>query len=108
VEPENRAPFLQGERANIRLSWTSDYTLKPDECFLVTLRWTESGTPANNLACVQSPYWFVDRALYLRADQETERLYTWSVCVAQRIGAQEDARFVPLSASSEERSFYWK
>jgi RNA polymerase subunit RPABC4/transcription elongation factor Spt4 len=109
VQPENRAPFLEGAKSYIRLSWTSSHTLEPDECFLVTLRWTEKGAPASDSVCIQGLYWFVDNGLYLRADQETERVYFWSVRVAHKTSRQDGSTtYAPLSAPSEEWSFYWK
>jgi hypothetical protein len=108
TEPEDGALF-SGEDAVIKLAWRSGHTLARDECFLVTLRWTESGAPAENPACVQQTYWYVDEQLYLRADQETERIYYWSVRLARRTtDADGGTEFIPFSPSSEERSFYWK
>ncbi len=107
-EPENMARF-DGEKAIIKLAWSSNYFLQPDQCYLVTLRWTERGAPASNLTCVQDKNWFVDDALYLRADQETERVYYWSVRIVRRGTDADGARtYTPVSAASEERFFYWK
>jgi hypothetical protein len=51
----------------------------------------------------------MDKALYLQADQETDRVYYWSVQVVRKgIDEDGDESFVPLSMSSEERSFYWR
>jgi RNA polymerase subunit RPABC4/transcription elongation factor Spt4 len=109
LQPGDTAPFSDAEKANIKLVWSSDHTLKPDECYLVTLRWTERGLPASNPACVQATYWFVDTALYLRADQETGRIYFWNVRVARKtVGSDGSTVYVPLSAASQEWSFYWK
>jgi hypothetical protein len=108
VEPEDEAPY-DGARAIIKLAWTSSHTLASDECYLVTLRWTEGGAPAATEICVQGTSWFVDESLHLRADQETQRVYYWSVRLAQKRTNEEGIEeFVPLSPSSEERSFYWK
>jgi RNA polymerase subunit RPABC4/transcription elongation factor Spt4 len=109
LQPEDNAPFFNGERANITLVWAGSHSLRADECFLVTLRWTERGAPANNLICVRQTSWFVPNALYLRADQETERKYSWSVRVArQSTGSNGSLSYIPLSAPSVEWSFYWK
>lgn len=108
VEPENGALF-GGEGAVIKLAWRSSHTLARDECFLVNLRWTEGGALVANQVCVQQTYWYVDKQLYLRADQETERIYYWSVRLARRTAnADGVTEFVPFSAPGEERSFYWK
>jgi len=108
VQPEEAAP-LDGESAIIKLTWSSAHTLKPGECYLVALRWTEAGAPAGTSVCVQETSWFVPEALYLRADQETDRAYYWSVQVVQsQTDADGNASYVPLSLSSEERSFHWK
>jgi hypothetical protein len=108
TEPEDGALF-SGEGAVIKLAWRSGYTLARDECFLVTLRWTEGGAPAENQVCVQETYWYVDELLHLRADQETERIYYWSVRLARRTTDGDGVvQFVPFSPPSAERSFYWK
>jgi hypothetical protein len=58
---------------------------------------------------VQDTFWFVDDSLHLRADQETDRLYRWSVQVVRKgTDSSGDDVFVPLSSSSEEWSFYWE
>lgn len=108
VEPESGALF-SGEAAIIRLAWRTNHTLAPTECFLVGLRWTEGGAPASNEVCVQQTFWYVDELLYLRPDQETDRVYYWSVRLARReTGSDGSTSFVPLSPQSEERLFYWK
>jgi RNA polymerase subunit RPABC4/transcription elongation factor Spt4 len=107
-EPEDEAPF-SGVKAIIKLAWSSSHTLKPGECYLVTVRWTEGGAPTGTENCVQEMFWFVVESLYLRADQETDRLYRWSVRVVRKeTDSNGEAVFVPLSSSSEERSFYWE
>ena len=107
IEPEDGAPF--GDRDTFKLAWRSSHTLKPDECFLVTVRYTNAGSEVNLPVCVQATYWWVDEALYLQADQETDRVYNWSVRIA-RIETDEEGNetYVPLGASSEEWSFYWR
>ncbi len=108
VEPETGASFA-GELAVIRLAWRSNHTLARDECFLVNLRWTEGGAPANNETCVQQTFWYVDTLLYLRADQETDRTYYWTVRLARRAtGSEGGTSFIPFSPPSEERFFYWR
>lgn len=108
VEPEDGAVFT-GEDAVIKLAWRSGHTLARDECFLVELRWTEGGAPAQSQVCVQQTYWHMDKLLHLRADQETERIYYWTVRLARgEPGAEGETEFVLLSPPSEERSFYWK
>ncbi len=107
LEPEDGAPF--GERDTFRLAWGSSHTLARDECFLVTVRYTHNAAEVRLPICVQATHWWVDDALYLQADQETDRVYYWSVSVARK---QTDAdgmeSFVPLGPSSEEWSFYWR
>lgn len=108
VEPEDGALF-SGEDAVIKLAWRSSHTLARDECFLVNLRWTEGGAPAGDKVCVQQTSWYVDKQFHLRADQETERIYYWTVRLARRTTDSDGAaEFVALSQPSAERSFYWK
>jgi len=92
------------------LAWTSSHTLKPDECYLITMRWTEQGVPlVEQPVCIQDTRWFVDRSLHLRADQITERIYLWSVRLARKgTDASGNITYVPFSPSSGERSFHWK
>jgi hypothetical protein len=108
LEPEDEAPF-SGEKEFIKLAWTSSHTLKPDEFYELALHWTENGAPARNEVYLQETSWFVDEQLYLRADQETERIYYWSLrLVRKELDAEGKEEYLPFSPSSEERSFYWK
>jgi RNA polymerase subunit RPABC4/transcription elongation factor Spt4 len=108
LEPADGEAF-GGKDAIVKLVWSSGYTLGPDECFRVTVQWTEQGAMAANEVCVQDTLWFMPESLYLRADQETDRLYSWSVEVARRItDVSSNVRFQPFSPSSEERSFHWR
>ncbi len=107
TEPEDGTSL--GSNANFKLAWLSNHTLKPDECYLVTLRYTHMGAEVRMPLCVQETYWWVDEGLYLQADQETDRVYYWSVRVVRKVvGEDEEETFVPLSPSSEEWSFYWR
>jgi hypothetical protein len=107
LEPEDKAPF--GATDVFRLAWQSNHTLKPNECYLVTLRYTHEGSETSLPVCVQQTYWWVDRGLYNEADQETGRVYFWKVAVARKeTDANGTETFVPLSSPSEERSFYWR
>lgn len=108
LRPEDGALF-SGENAKIELAWTSGHTLKPDECFLVTVRWTERGAPSSTQVCIQATSWFVDGSLYLRADQETDREYDWGVQLArEERGDSGQDTFTPFSPSGRERSFHWR
>jgi RNA polymerase subunit RPABC4/transcription elongation factor Spt4 len=108
IGPEDGVSF-SGTNAVVRLAWQSPYSLARDECFLVDLRWTEGGAPAHNEACVEQAYWYVDDLLYLRADQETDRIYYWTVRLALRqTDSEGSTTFVPFSPPSEERSFHWR
>jgi len=107
VEPEDGAPFAQNDI--LRVAWRSGHTLKPDECYLLTIRYTHQGSEVQLPVCVQETYWWVDDALYLQADQETDRVYYWSVQVVRKgIDDEGSEVFIPLSESSAERSFYWR
>ena len=106
VEPENDSTY--GPNATIRLGWTTEYTLKPDECFLVTIRYTQQGSAVALPYCVREAQWYVDKALYGLADQETGRAYYWSVRLVRR-GADSGGKetYTPFSSPSAERVFYW-
>jgi len=108
LRPEDGAPF-SGEGAKIELEWTSSHTLKSDEYYQVTLRWTELGAPQSTQVSMQGTSWFVDQSLWLRADQETDRVYYWSVRLARQ-GTDEGGQevYAPFSSPSEERSFHWE
>jgi hypothetical protein len=108
TEPENEAPFT-GEKASIELAWRSAYALRSDEFYEVVVRYTHQGNVVAVPYRVQQTAWFVDRMLYLQADQETDRVYYWSVRLVRRqIASGGTEVFVPFSTSSEERSFFWK
>ena len=108
LEPADGEAF-GGKDAIIKLVWTSGYTLRPDECYRVKVRWTEQGAMAANEVCVQDSLWFMPESLYLRADQETDRLYYWSVDLARRTtDANGIQRFQPFSPVSEEWTFHWR
>jgi hypothetical protein len=108
TEPNDGEPIFGGDQI-FRLAWNSSHTLKPDEFFEVMVRWTEGGSPASSRWYLQQTFWFVDNALYLRADQETDRIYHWSVRVVQQ-GTDDEGNdvYLPLSPPSEEWSFYWR
>jgi hypothetical protein len=100
---------FNGEKAVIKVVWASSYTLKSDECYLVSVSWSRQGSIQGTETCVQSTSWFVDAWLYLQADQESGRLYHWTVRIARRGNdAQGNNIFIPLSPSSEARTFSWK
>jgi len=108
VEPRDRSPF-NGEKANIKLAWTSSYTLKPDEYYELLVRYTHEGAQEVLPVHVQGTFWWVDGSLYLQADQETEFVYYWSVrLVRQEADAEGNETYTPISPPSEEWSFYWK
>lgn len=106
--PEDGGVF-RGGTAAIGLTWQSSHTLQADEYYLVSLRYTHEGAEARVPVYVQAAEWFVDDALYLEADQETERLYRWTVRIVRRqSGTGSGAEYAPISPVSEERSFYWR
>jgi hypothetical protein len=73
------------------------------------LRYTHQGSAVVDSYRVQQTYWFVHQTLYLQADQETGRIYYWSVrLVRKQIGSGGAEVYVPFSPASEERSFSWK
>lgn len=75
----------------------------------MTIRYTHEGAEARVPVYVQATEWFVDKSLYLQADQETQRLYRWSVRLVWRTaGSGGEAEYVVLSPSSAEFSFYWQ
>jgi RNA polymerase subunit RPABC4/transcription elongation factor Spt4 len=107
-KPGDKDPF-DGEEAIIPLTWQSSYSLRRDECYLVTVRWTENGAPVSNEVCTQEMVWNVEKWLYLRADQETDRLYYWSVRIVRKgTDASGQVTYIPLTSPSEERAFYWR
>jgi hypothetical protein len=76
---------------------------------LVNLRYTHGGSLANLQVCVQETYWWVDESLYGEADQETDRVYYWSVRVARKdVDAEGKEIYLPLGPASEEWGFYWR
>jgi len=107
VEPENGS--THSPDATFRLGWTADYTLKSDECFLITIRWTQQGDAAAMPVCVQETYWYVTKdGLYGLADQDTGRAYHWSVRLARKgVDAGGKETYTPFGPPSVERVFYW-
>jgi hypothetical protein len=106
--PEDGSVF-SGEEATIELSWLGGDALRPNEYYVVRVRWTEDGAQAFTEVPRQSTSWFVDSSLYARADLDAERLYFWSVRLARKeTDAEGSETYVPVSPFSEERSFDWK
>ena len=106
--PEDGGVF-RGATADIGLTWQSRHALQADEYYLVTVRYTHEGAEARVPVYVQATEWFVDGSLYLEADQETERLYRWTVRIVRRRAAGgSGAEYEPISPVSAERSFYWQ
>jgi hypothetical protein len=108
LRPEDEAVF-SGAGASIELAWTSDHILTPNEYFEVILRYTQQGARVELPVYVQSASWFVDEALYLAADQETNRIYYWRVRLVRKVTDEDgNVDYVPLSGASVERSFHWR
>jgi hypothetical protein len=106
--PENGASY-NGPDTNIELTWRSSHTLAASEYFEVAVRYVSSGSRVSVPVYVQRTSWFVSKLLHGKADQESDRRYTWSVrLVRKRTGAEGNDEYVPLSGWSEERTFYWK
>ena len=106
--PRDEEPF-DGVRSTIKLAWQSSHTLLPDEFYEVTLRYVHLGGDVTIPVHLQETFWFVDKGLYLQADQETERVYQWSVRVVRKeTDADGNEVVTPLSPPSEEWSFYWR
>jgi hypothetical protein len=106
VLPEEGTTY-SGE--TIKMSWTTEYSLEPDQFFEITLLYTHEGVETPLPIYVQTWQWFVDKDLHLKADQETNRAYRWKVrAVQQGTDAAGTTIYVPLSLESEERVFYWR
>ncbi len=107
LEPEDGSSF--GEGSIFRILWQSYHVLGPDECFLLTVRYVQNRSEVELSMCLQETQWWVDEALYLRADQETARAYHWRVAVVrQEIDSEGNLSFVPLGPPCEEQTFYWR
>jgi len=107
LEPEDGASF--GEGSIFRILWQSYHVLGPDECFLLTVRYEQNQAEVELTMCLQETQWWVDEALYLRADQETGRAYHWWVAVArQESDSEGNQSYVLLGSPSEEQTFYWR
>ena len=105
--PEDGSTY--GTNAIIRLAWQSNHTLKPDECYLLTVSYVKDGAPVDLTMCMQEPQWWVDDGLYLQADQETNRAYHWKVVVARKQVAEDGTiHYSPLGPASQEWTFYWR
>jgi hypothetical protein len=93
----------------IKLSWTTNFTLGPDQFFEITLRYTHQGTEVVVLNYVQDQQWSVERSLYQQADQETNGAYRWRVRAVQR-GSDPAGKtfYFPVSYPSDEWVFYWQ
>jgi len=107
LEPEDGSSF--GAGSIFRILWQSYHVLGPDECFLLTVSYVQSQADVELAMCLQETQWWVDEALYLRADQETGRAYHWWVAVVrQEIDSEGNLTYVPLGPPSEEQTFYWR
>jgi hypothetical protein len=106
--PEDRTTF-NGANANFKLTWTTGYSLAPDQWFEITLRYSHLGIEVLLPVYVQAWEWFVDKGLYLQADQETGRAYHWRVRAVQKVtDSAGQNTYVPLSPAGDERVFFWK
>lgn len=98
-----------GEGASIELTWRSSHTLSSDEYFEVVIRYVSGGATISAPVYVQRPAWFVSKMLHGKADQESNRMYTWSVRLVRKRTADDGTEeYVPISGFSEERTFHWK
>lgn len=107
LEPADGSPFSAGDI--IRLAWRGDQALQIDRCYMVRIRYTHLGADETVPVCVQADFWFVDQSIYGRADQETDRLYHWSVQLMRKTtDSSGQESYTPLSPVSEEWSFHWR
>jgi hypothetical protein len=107
LAPEDESSY--GAGAIIRVAWQSFHSLATDECYLLTVSYVRGGASVDLPVCVQETQWWVDDALYLQADQETERAYHWSVRVVRReVDEDGSVSYLPLGPPSEEWTFYWR
>jgi len=106
--PESGVVY-EGEGTSIELTWRSSHTLASDEYFEVMIRYVSGGATVSSPVYVQRPSWFVSKLLHGKADQESERLYTWSVRLVRKHTADDGTdEFTSISGWSEERAFHWK
>lgn len=106
--PEDRTTF-EGAGTSFQLAWTTNYSLGPDQWFEIVVRYTRLGVEVRLPVYVQTWEWFMDKSLYLQADQETGRAYYWQVRAVQKVtDSAGQVRYVPLSPASDEREFFWK
>ena len=107
LEPEDESSY--GRDAIFRLAWQSEYTLKPGECFLLTVGYVQNGSEVELDMCMQDRQWWVNDGLYLQADQETGRAYQWWVTVVrEETGDDGNVSYIPMGPSSEKWTFYWR
>jgi len=99
----------EGEDTSIELTWRSSHALASDEYFEVMIRYVAGGATVSAPVYVQRPAWFVSKMLHGKADQESERMYTWSVRLVRKRTADDGTdEYTSISGWSEERAFQWK
>jgi RNA polymerase subunit RPABC4/transcription elongation factor Spt4 len=107
LEPANQVQF-RGGTAQIRLSWEPSGVLADDEWYALSLRFLADGVVQYSGTWTKDSSWIIPTGLYTKAG-ERERAFQWDVTVMKQTGSRTDGGRlgVPLSATSETRTFFW-
>ena len=107
LEPANQVQF-RGGASQIRLSWEPSGVLADDEWYALSLRFLADGVVQYGGTWTKDSSWVIPAELHTKAG-ERERAFQWDVTVMKQTGSRtEGGRVgVPLSATSETRTFFW-
>jgi len=107
LDPASQMQF-RGGGSQIRLSWEPSSVLADDEWYALSLRFLADGVVQYTGTWSKDSYWTIPAELYTKAG-ERERAFQWDVTVMRQTGSKTDGGRigVPLSATSETRTFFW-
>jgi hypothetical protein len=99
---------FRGGGSRIKLSWEPVGVLAEDEWYGVSLRFLADGVVHYSGTWTKETSWIIPSELYTKAGQN-ERAFQWDVTVMKQTGIRADGgrEGVPLSATSETRTFFW-
>jgi hypothetical protein len=94
----------------IVLEWAPVGPLAANEWYAVRMRWIQNGEPAYGGTNTKDTFWPIPSEQYYgRADATPARIYTWQVFVERvTVDTEGNATGIPISQSSEARTFSWE
>lgn len=108
ISPEDGEHFEKDRE--LVLEWTPAGPLGEDEWYAVRLTWQQGGGVAFGGTNTQETFWIVPPEQYYGlADASTGRSYEWRIFIEKAVLDESgNTTNIPISPTSEVRTFYWE